>query len=67
MSERTLSVTVGSWGGVYFHGALGATGCWRFCFGFVAVTYLRGEWTEAVRALLDSRSFAASRSDGETT
>lgn len=48
--DRTLAVTVGKWGGFY---KIGGGGCWRVCLGFVAVTYLRAEFANVMRAWFD--------------
>lgn len=48
--DRTIAITVGRWGGFY---KLGGAGCWRVCIGFVAITYLRAEFTQVMAAWLD--------------
>ena len=51
--ERTLAVTWGSYGGFYTKGRLGDT-AWRICLGWLAITYLEAEFTEAMWAWLDA-------------
>lgn len=50
--ERTLAVTVGPWGGVWFTGKRGLI-C-RLCLGFVAITYVPAEMTQILDAWLKS-------------
>jgi hypothetical protein len=49
--DRTLAFTAGQYGGFYF---MGGRRCWRLCVGFVAVTYLRAEFTNVMEAWLDA-------------
>ena len=51
--DRTLAITVGRWGGFYCRGN---RSFWRVCCGFLAVTYLRTEFTHVVKAWLDAGS-----------
>lgn len=49
--ERTLAVTVGPWGGVWFTGKRGLL--WRLCLGFVAITYVPAEMTQILERWID--------------
>ena len=42
MADRTLSVTMGRWGGFYARRQTAVPG-WRLCLGFVAFTWSKGE------------------------
>ena len=54
MTDRTLAVTVCSWGGVWFMGKRGLV--WRLCLGFVAITYFPAEFTQVLDAWLESEA-----------
>ena len=56
--DRTLALTIGQWGGFYKRGT---KGFWRICFGFVAVTYFRAEFSQVVAAWLDKTSTTSDR------
>ncbi len=42
--ERTVAITWGPWGGVWFTGKRKLV--WRLCLGFVAITYVPAEMTQ---------------------
>jgi hypothetical protein len=50
--DRTIALTFGPWGGVWFTGKRGL--CGRLCLGFVAITYFHGEFTQVLDAWLKS-------------
>lgn len=50
--ERTLAVTWGPWGGIWFTGDRRIV--WRLCLGFVAFTYFPAEMTQVLDAWLKS-------------
>lgn len=50
--ERTIAVTWGSWGGVWFTGKRRLI--WRLSLGYIAITYVPAEMTQILNAWLDS-------------